>query len=82
MNDDIKFRLVEIVLICHLDYLIRHHLVNDDSSHNEIEHIQNYVRDVICDRGSLEWNIKVNLMFHGMWNAENEKNLKNLSVMS
>ena len=58
MNHDVKFRLAEIVLICDLDYLIKHHLANNDSSHNEVEHIQNYVGNVICDGGSFEWKHK------------------------
>ena len=45
----------EKVLICDLDYLIRHDLAKNDSSHNEVERIQSYVGDAICDRSSLEW---------------------------
>ena len=50
-NHDVKFRLAEIVLICDVDYLIRHHLANDDSNHNEVEHTRSYVGDAICDAG-------------------------------
>ena len=49
-NHVIKFRLVEIFLICDLDDLIiRHYLANDHSSRTEVELIQNYVEDAICD---------------------------------
>ena len=51
-NHNIKFRLVEIeiFLICDLDDLIiRHHLANDDNSRIEVELIQNYEEDAICD---------------------------------
>ena len=54
-NHDVKLRLTEIVLMNDLDYLIRHHLANKYSSHNEVERMQSYVRDAICDKGSLEW---------------------------
>ena len=39
-NHDVKFRLAEIVLIPNLDYLIRHHLANNDSGDNEDERTQ------------------------------------------
>ena len=44
-NYHAKFRLAEIVLICDLDYVIRHHLANSDGSYNELRRIQNYVGD-------------------------------------
>ena len=49
---------LKIVLICDLDDLISHYLANKYSSHNEVERIQSYVWDAICDRGSLEWKYK------------------------
>ena len=52
VNRDVKFRLAEIVLICDLDLLIRHHLAIDGSGYNEVEHIQNYVGNAIFDAGS------------------------------
>ena len=39
-HHDANFILSEIVLICDLDYLIRHHLANGDNSHNEVKYIQ------------------------------------------
>ena len=54
------FRLAEIALIFDSDYLIRHHLANDDRSHNWVEHWTHWThsklpRDAICDGSSLEW---------------------------
>ena len=54
-NNDVKIRMVETVMIWNLDFYIRHHLANDDSSHNEVERCQSYVGDAICDGGSIEW---------------------------
>ena len=54
IQHDVKFRLTEIVLICDLDYLIKHHLDNNESSQNEVERVQSYVENTICDEGSLE----------------------------
>lgn len=46
-NYDVKFRLAELVLICDLDYVIIHHLVNSDGSYNELRRIQSYVGDAM-----------------------------------
>ena len=54
IQHNVKFRLAEIVLICDLDYLIKHHLANNESSQNEVERVQSYVGNTICDGGSLE----------------------------
>ena len=68
-NHDVKFRLAEIVLIPNLDYLIRHHLANNDSGDNEDERTQCYVRNAICEGVNLEWEYKAefdDLMEHEM----------------
>ena len=54
-NHDVKFRLAEIALIYGLHCLIRYHLANFDSNRRESERVQTYVRDTICNGGSLEW---------------------------
>ena len=41
-HHDANFRLSEIILICDLEYLIRHNLANGDNSHNEVKYIQSY----------------------------------------
>ena len=45
-------------MICNADYFIRHHLANDDSSQNDVERMQSYVGDAICDGAALEWEYK------------------------
>jgi hypothetical protein len=57
-NHDVKFRIAEITMLTNLDYYIRHHLATDDSSHNEVERIQSYVGDAICDGGPIDWEYK------------------------
>ena len=57
-NHDVKFRIAEVVMITNPDYYVRHHLANNDSSHNEVERIQSYVGDAICDGGPLEWEYR------------------------
>lgn len=57
-NHDVKFRIAEIILLTNPDYYIRHHLANGDSSHNEVERVQSYVGDAICDGGHIEWEYK------------------------
>ena len=54
----VKYRAAQIVHILDLDYLIRLHLANNDSSHNEVERYQSYVGDAICDGGPLNWEYK------------------------
>ncbi|CAB4022061.1 Transient receptor potential cation channel subfamily A member 1 [Paramuricea clavata] len=54
-NHDVKYRTAEVIMLTNPDYYIRHHLSNGDSSHNEVERIQSYVGDAICDGGPLEW---------------------------
>ena len=49
---------VYLLLPIPLDYLIRLHLANNDSSHNEVERCQSYVGDAICDGGPLNWEYK------------------------
>ena len=46
-NHNVKYR--------NADYLIRLHLYNGNSTQNEVERIQGYIGDAICDGGSLEW---------------------------
>lgn len=57
-NHDVRFRIADIIILTNLDYYIRHHLANDDSSQNEVERIQSYVGDAICDGGPLKWEYK------------------------
>ena len=57
-NHDVHFRIAEVIIITNLDYYIRHHLATDDSSHNEVERIQSYAGDAICDGGSINWEYK------------------------
>ncbi len=57
-NHDVRFRIAEIIIITNLDCYIRHHLATDDSSRNEVERIQSYVRDAICDGGCINWEYK------------------------
>ena len=57
-NHDVKFRIAEITMLTNLDYYIRHHLATDDSSHSEVERIQSYVGDAICDGGPIDWEYK------------------------
>ena len=57
-NKAVKYRAAQRFRILNMDYLVRHHLANDDSSHNEVERIQSYVGDAICDGGPLEWEYK------------------------
>ncbi|CAB4043545.1 Transient receptor potential cation channel subfamily A member 1 [Paramuricea clavata] len=57
-NHEVKIRSVEEIRIMNYDYYICHHLAPGDSSHNEIERIQSYVGDAVCDDGSLTWEHK------------------------
>ena len=57
-NHDVKIRCAEIILLTGIDYYIRHHLANGDSSQNEVERCQSYVGDAICDGGALIWEYK------------------------
>ena len=57
-NNDVKVRCAEIILLTGIDYYIRHHLANGDSSQNEVERCQSYVGDAICDGGALIWEYK------------------------
>ena len=54
-NNDVHYRTAQKIRIINADYLIRLHLANGDSSHNEVERCQAYVEDAICDGGALEW---------------------------
>ena len=60
-NRDTHFRHAERFMICNADYFIRHHLANDDSSQNDVERMQSYVGDAICDGAALEWEYKTPL---------------------
>ena len=53
-NNDVCYHTAQKVRIINADYLIRLHLTNGDSSHNEVERFQAYVGDAICDGGALE----------------------------
>ena len=53
-NNDVRYRTAQKIRIINADYLIRLHLANGDSSHNEVERCQAYVGDAICDGGALE----------------------------
>ena len=57
-NRDVHYRIAERFRICDADFLIRHHLSNDDSSQNEVERCQSYVGDALCDGGALDWEYK------------------------
>ena len=57
-NHDVQYRIAEVIIVTNIDYYIRHHLSNGDSSHNEVERMQSYVGDAICDGGPLSWEYK------------------------
>ena len=57
-NHDVRFGIAEMIMITNLDYYIRHHLPTDDSSHDEVECMQSYVGDAICDGNPLNWEYK------------------------
>ena len=57
-NRDVQFRIAQRVRITNADYLIRHHLSNNDSSQNQVERCQSYVGDAICDGGAILWEYK------------------------
>ena len=57
-NNDVKLRIAETILITDPMYYLRFHLAHDDSSYNEVERIQSYVGDAICDGGAIEWEYK------------------------
>ena len=57
-NHDVQYRIAEVILVTNIDYYIRHHFSNGDSSHNEVERMQSYVGDAICDGGPLNWEYK------------------------
>ena len=54
-NNDVRYHTAQKDRIINAGYLIRLHLANGDSSHNEVEGCQAYVGDAICDGGALEW---------------------------
>ncbi len=54
-NIEVKFRKIEEIRMMNYDYYVRHHLAPGDSSHNEVERIQSYVGDSVCDGGALNW---------------------------
>ena len=54
-NNDVRYRTAQKVRIINADYLIRLHLANSDSSHNEVQRCQAYLGDAICDGVALEW---------------------------
>ena len=55
---DVTLRIGQRIRILDLDYFIRLHLSNGDSSQNEVEKCQWYIGDVICDGGAQEWEHK------------------------
>ena len=57
-NHDVCYRAAQRIRIMKLDYYIRLHLALGDSSMNDVERIQSYVEDAICDGGSLKWKYK------------------------
>ena len=57
-NHDVCYRAAQRIRIMKLDYYIRLHLAPGDSSMNDVEQIQSYVGDAICDGGSLKWKYK------------------------
>ena len=67
-NHDVHFRIAEMIMITNLDYYIRHHLATDDSSHNEVERMQSYVGDAICDGGPINWEYKE--QYEGLTDAD------------
>ena len=54
-NHNVKYRMSQLFRIINADYLIRLNLSNGDSGQNEVERIQGYMGDAICDGGSLQW---------------------------
>ena len=58
-NYDVKFRIAQRIRIINLDYFIRLHLSDGDSSQNEVEKCQGYIGDAVCDGGPLEWEHKI-----------------------
>lgn len=57
-NLDVKLSIAQIITITNVDYYIRHHLANGDSSYNEVERCQSYVGDAICDGSPIVWEYK------------------------
>ena len=57
-NRDVQFRIAQRVRITNADYLICHHLSNNESSQNQVERCQSYVGDAICDGGAILWEYK------------------------
>ena len=57
-SHDVEYRIAQRIRIMNADYLIRLHLSNGDSSHNEVERCQGFVGNAICYGGSIEWKHK------------------------
>eukprot|EP00112_Aurelia_sp_Birch-Aquarium-sp1_P004821 Seg1546.11 transcript_id=Seg1546.11/GoldUCD/mRNA.D3Y31 product="hypothetical protein" protein_id=Seg1546.11/GoldUCD/D3Y31 len=57
-NREVRFRTIQEVRIAQYDYYIRHHLAPGDSSQNEVERIQSYVGDAICDGAGINWEFQ------------------------
>ena len=70
-NKDVQMRIAQRARILDADYLVRHHLANNDSSQNDVERCQGYVGDAICDGGSLLWEYRK--PFDGLSDEEIEK---------
>ena len=54
-NHEVGFRIAQEIQLCNYDYYIRIHNAPNDSSSNEVEHIQSSVGDAGCDRNPLIW---------------------------
>ena len=57
-NHDVFYRAAQRIRILKLDYYIRLHLAPGDISVSDVERLQSYVGDAICDGGSLKWKYK------------------------
>ena len=57
-NHDVRLRIAQRIRILNMDYYIRHHLAQSDSSQNEVERAQSYIADALCDGGSLQWEYR------------------------
>ena len=54
-NHEVCYRIAQEIRIADYQYYIRHHLAPAGSSHNEVERIQSYFGDAICDGNYINW---------------------------